>query len=399
MGFSKTTTNNNRTTISVGLILCYIFCCDCFSSTLTSTPCWSRIASLVVVPTDEFVPSSDVVPLLTQPPPHNFVNPREWMEYMATCQESFGAYTVLRCEQTNSGEWHVEGLDFHLNRISCSYSFAFSTSHEACITRSRQVIDTLLSEATDITSTSPLVLMLTLLWTPSSKTILHTDSTTKTDNRNSIHIHGHAKHIPMPQILSISAPIVATLAMSKEHFTLPRRYHRMPEAKLSSWCSERRSLEEQFKYKGIGEVLLTRPSNKDDNIELLEGLTSNVFILYQDGTVRTSSNGILKGYARHLIVQMLQKKNNDDKLECQLKEEAPLISEVHMWKEVFITSSIQLICPINRILIPSRSDPKDILLQPSFETLWEQNSTYTDRLVDKLFLELQKRKKTEQNYK
>ena len=429
MGFFKTLTNNNnnnRTTLSVGLILsCYIIlCCDCFSSTWTSTPCWSRIASFDVVPTDEFVSSSDVVPLLiTQPPPHKVVtdngsfqlgNPREWMEYMATCQESFGAYTVLRCEQLNSGgEWHVEGLEFHLNRLSCSYSSAFSSSHEACITKSRQVTDTLLSEANKITttSTSPLVVMLTLLWTPSSSTALqHTNnSTTPNDNHttSNIHIHGHAKHIPIPQKRSMSAPIVATLALSNQHVSLPRRYHRMPEAKLSSWCSERRSLEQQFKYDGIGEVILTRPSSsnkKEDDWELLEGLTSNLFIVYHDGTIRTSSNGILQGYARHLVLQiLLQKNHNDDMLDYQLQEDAPLISEVHLWKEVFISSSIQLICPIHRILIPASSstttsDPKENLVQqPNFEILWEQNSTLTDRLVDKLFMELQKRNKVEHN--
>ena len=38
------------------------------------------------------------------------------------------------------------------------------------------------------------------------------------------------------------------------------------------------------------------------NTKILEGLTSNFFVIYRDGTVRTARRGVLGGYVRHLVL-------------------------------------------------------------------------------------------------
>ena len=91
-------------------------------------------------------------------------------------------------------------------------------------------------------------------------------------------------------------------------------------AKISSWCSIRKPLEDPSRYKipdsNIGEVLLvTQDENKQyqdeedfiNSLSILEGLTSNLFVIDKDGTIRTAPVGkVLLGYARHLVKEEIE---------------------------------------------------------------------------------------------
>jgi hypothetical protein len=372
----------------------------------------------------------------------DLVHAREWMEYVAYVQNStFGAYTVIRCERvtnatTMHAHWKVWGLPFHWNRLQESYSTLVSgrvteDQFRGACNRTDLIMERLLLEADTAITTSTtvalnnttrniIILMLTILWTPRRRSILEPSLSTP-----HIDVYGHVRQIMIPNNPSLPPPsIVAMLAIepstcctTKTLALLPRRYDRMPEAKLSSWCYERRVLEKEFKRVirigndgatsiVVGEVFLTRKrkmqqlSSSDDRIcsnssfiipqdvELLEGLTTNLFVLYQDGTLRTASNGILHGYIRQLILQQ----------NIKISLHPPLLSEAHQWKEVFVTSSIQLLCPIHAIYtstscccISSTTSTTTITdtTNHTFTKLWEYKSNRQEpRLVDVMYKKL-----------
>lgn len=160
---------------------------------------------------------------------------------------------------------------------------------------------------------------------------------------------------------------------------LPNRYQHHPTAKLSSWCRRRRLLEDIFKKDDVGEVILVKKCNAGDNddtddhnnqplslsttatssnnessYELLEGLTSNIFIVYSGKIIRTPSiTNTLEGYGRQLIL--------DCAVKCGYKVEIGPITlhDSSLWKEVFLTSSCRLIVPVRTIFLPSLSSNFD----------------------------------------
>jgi hypothetical protein len=155
-----------------------------------------------------------------------------------------------------------------------------------------------------------------------------------------------------------------------------------PNTKIASWCRLRQKMErpETFQPPGVSEVLMVRrrrvilhPNGNDDNdhggddvsriirkkeeqsttndttvLELLEGLSSNVFVVYNDGTLRTAVDGVLHGYVRQLVLEFAPK--------CGILVDPRPIC-LHQapsgWKEVFITSSSRLIIPVSKILMPT----------------------------------------------
>lgn len=350
---------------------------------------------------------------------------REWMEYVARIpNNTFGAYTVLRCEkrkllllastatdpttqqQQQQQPWKLWGLDFHLNRLKESFSSMVTSSSsddynfDLAYHQTHQIIQKLLFDADNTittTNNNNTFLMLTVLWTP--KQVQE-----ESNNRIStiIEVSGHARHIPNYSRIP-PPPIVAMISIPATTTTiLPRRYDRIPEAKLSSWCYERRILEKEYKIKYapppaedavVGEVLLTRPSlasSSNNNIpnedmELLEGLTTNLFVFYQDGTLRTAPDGILPGYVRHLILQQCHH-------DIPIILNPPRLSEANLWKEVFISSSIQLLCPVQKVLMPVAMDNtttnNNKNKKEKFVTVWEDKNNEGNRLVDKIFLQL-----------
>jgi branched-subunit amino acid aminotransferase/4-amino-4-deoxychorismate lyase len=70
------------------------------------------------------------------------------------------------------------------------------------------------------------------------------------------------------------------------------------KAKDSEWVRQRKAWETS-KPADVNEVLLVTPEGL-----LLEGLTSNFFVLNAEGAVMTADEGVLSGTVRELILQV-----------------------------------------------------------------------------------------------
>lgn len=284
-------------------------------------------------------------------------SPRKWLEYCEAQDGREGAYTVLRCDfSPTTQKWNTWGLSFHVERLVGSYEVLrrdkddyYSDLSQAKY-RTNEIMTSLMNAAENSMAPSVKIsdsaelhgvytLMLTVLWTPKEEGIT---------------IRGHAFHsgqISIPSDYN-PEPIVTSLACDphwnpQASDTLPRRYDSVPEAKLSSWCRRRAPLEKAFKSPGIGEVLLTRDIG--DDVELLEGLTSNLFVVYSDGRVQTPpADSVLGGYARQLVMEHAE--------ECGLKVQVDRVrmSDASKWTEVFTTSSVRLITPVKKIVTVER---------------------------------------------
>jgi hypothetical protein len=196
-------------------------------------------------------------------------------------------------------------------------------------------------------------------------------------------------HLPPAAIEHIAKHDDSDSNQSGTNF-LPNRYQNFPRAKLSSWCRRRRLLEDIFITKDVGDVILTKhcedikknqePSlsssvsagsvlttTAKSSVELLEGLTSNLFVVYPGNILRTApSTHVLGGYVRHLIIDCAEK--------CGYKVEFGSISlaDSSLWEEFFFTSSIRLIIPVNRIFLPNPTSSVDEDDKPfELEILWE----------------------------
>jgi hypothetical protein len=129
-----------------------------------------------------------------------------------------------------------------------------------------------------------------------------------------------------------------------------------PQYKVASWTRLRKKMEspETYMPPGVSEVLMVRPSPINGDLEVLEGLSSNLFVVYKDGTIRTAQDGVLYGYVRHLVLECAET--------CCLRlDPQPIVlhdATAGLWQEAFITSSSRLIYPISKILI--HSDNKKI---------------------------------------
>ena len=342
---------------------------------------------------------------------YSVTSAREWLEYIEQCDGpvgGVGAYTVLRCDAVYKGRklsWRIWGLEFHMDRLCSSYgkllgiheareSDVHSTDSHSYFEESKLETDAVLAamleqakrllmptggtrerkpcntaDGRDLFRT----LMVTILWTPSMKGCPEKGGLRKPFIRCHAAFAGLAlaktngedsDPPPTPITACLAIPNDAT---QKSWLMLPGRCseHKIEHshlagasAKISSWCRARRPLEERFKMSDskVGEVLLVKPVKKRpnneqhcfvDSLEILEGLISNVFVVYKDGTVRTAPVcSVLSGYARQLVV---------DEFLLKLDESnAPTIQDAKagLWSEVFVTSAIRLIVPVNRIIIP-----------------------------------------------
>jgi hypothetical protein len=284
----------------------------------------------------------------------DLTSPREWLEYKEMKGGGRqGAYTVLRCDYSPQTEtWKIWGKEFHLQRLMDSVrSLQTLLNKDTCIgeeafneatNASDKVAKLLLKEAESLQSKDEpksqcdifFTVMLTLLWQPEGTGIRvfgHTFSTTTLSTA--------LEYDP--------EPVVASIALSPDNQkTLPNRFANLPEAKLSSWCRRRGPLEQQFKGTGTGEVLLTQICGEDTC--LLEGLTSNLFVVYRGGVLRTpATDSVLGGYARHLVLEHAHR--------CGLQIEIGPISlkDSSLWEEIFLTSSIRLIAPVQKLVLPT----------------------------------------------
>jgi hypothetical protein len=271
---------------------------------------------------------------------------------------------------------------------------------------------------------SSIIVMVTLLWEPatatackntlndntksigSSKTSLSSSTTT-----TNMIVHGHVctneliqyskNYNPEPMVVSVALPSNKSL-LSTSLQSLPNRYNAstLPLSKLSSWCRQRRPLEEQYKSdtqtrdKGavvIGEVLLVQKEENEDAATnrylLLEGLTSNLFVVYPGGRIRTPSEGVLHGVARQLILTALGNVNLDTSLEgssssntCSVNhippphwtiETGPIpLDDALLWQEVFVTSAVRLIAPVQQILVQTNEAGQDDNTHDNWAEIW-----------------------------
>jgi len=303
---------------------------------------------------------------------YSLSSPREWMEAIEAQDGCHGAYTVLRCDlksRTDTGNPRVWGQLFHQDRMSSSFSAlcnnsSFSASSIAVATdASRRIIDTIINRAKkslifEGSEDEIKVIMVTLLWQKRER------------NPNDILVRGHAFSSNLSSIPCQYNPLPtkATIAIPRDRAAqLPSRYDQTPRAKLSSWCSERRPLEEHFKTPDIGEVILSRQCEPEQGhtFELLEGLTSNLFIVYTDGTIRTPTDTVLDGYARSLVIESAKRNGLELSNNPILLEDA----KNNLWAEAFVTSSIRIIIPVGSILIPDYTNEDEI----RFEEVWSES--------------------------
>jgi branched-subunit amino acid aminotransferase/4-amino-4-deoxychorismate lyase len=319
-----------------------------------------------------------------------------WMEYLERTENRIqdaggaGAYDTFRCDLllgNTDNRWNRWGQDFHLERLK--KSFLALTEEEGednwnmavkkAEQQSQLIIDRLLNEAaqsellqrrscnTESNDLQIQIVRLTLLWSP-----IHITSAKKFD----ILVRGHACCSARSVVLHRNVkPIVASIAaQAHEHgkytsvdSNLPTRTDH-PNIKIASWTRLRKEMEKPNTYKppGVSEVLMVRQNGSE--LELLEGLSSNLFVIYKDGTIRTAHVGVLFGYVRHLVL--------DCASACGLivDNKPILLSDATkgLWEEVFITSSSRLIYPVERILIPTTDD------ENKFEEVWKDATLTTD---------------------
>jgi hypothetical protein len=365
---------------------------------------------------------------------------RGWMEDIERREGEFhgiGAYTVLRCDAVytkNKCRWKIWGLDFHMHRLGSSFrtlmknvsletfdSYTGDAWEHESTRRTDDLINALLNDAamyllnveTTVESHDSnhgieedvriRTLMLTVLWSPTvmddKMTIIRGHATFAGTTRV-LNPNGESPPLPISVCLAIpSDPSAEALSLLPRRHLDDKRFHSSPaqsvgsNAKVSSWCRNRRPLEVLFKDSGVGEVLLMGLGENAatvggqgfvDSLEILEGLISNLFVIYKDGTVRTApTTKVLSGYARHLVLGQINQTRGlrlDD-------QNAPVVGDADDWSEVFLTSAIRLIVPVNRVLIPPVGGRQSM-------TLWEsQHDNGSNKFTDLLWSGIQKHAK------
>ena len=319
--------------------------------------------------------------------PYDLGSPREWLEFcearklqrLEGMQAGAGdPYTVNRCDYCPSTqEWRIWGQQFHLQRLKNSLNLLSGTEDalsampseqtvSAAMKATQDVMKSLLREAehaidtkdADKTTGDFVVVMLTVLWelAPLSNNPHLCDITVRGHAFSSLQTVARTKDNPNADI-QVSLGFFA----NEESSDLPTRFDSLPQAKLSSWCRRRRPLEDLFKGKDVGEVILVRKSSPYDtqSLELLEGLTSNLFVVTKDGVVQTPpASVVLGGYVRRLIQDVAEN--------CGYPIEIVTLClhDSSNWEEVFVSSSIRVIIPVSRILLPISKD--------EFDNIWER---------------------------
>ena len=350
---------------------------------------------------------------------------RNWMENVETNSDLGhpGAYDVIRCDlikkKGSKTSFQIWGADFHLDRLERSYEVLLNhimkgdeefekdikgssilvDENYVNIARSESVsiMEALLNNMVDQRNETDFfmngtennlnenntvceILKVTLLWTPS-----FVGSSALTQH---IVVRGHCSStgqviephtLPKPITVTLALPDLLTEVISKDE--IPDR-HICPNAKISSWSSKRRPLEqkETFMPDGVGEVLLLQETKDTRAFHVLEGLTSNFFVIYKDGTIRTANEGILFGYVRHLVLKVAEEHGFNVNITHPI-----LLEEACEWEECFITSSSRLIYPIEKILIPdyAHDDVNDPGL--TWKNFWKERHNDNNKKWKKIY--------------
>ena len=312
---------------------------------------------------------------------YNLASPREWLEYLEV-QVGSGAYTVLRCDYNlRERTWETWGQDFHAHRLceslECLTSGQFGNgAFEQAGIDSEEIISCLLESAgcaldkkhSGVDDDRKCTVMMTLLWQPLRSQIL-------------VRGHGFSSEVASSVLDYNPNPISTTIAVSSDgRRQIPNRHELHPQAKLSSWCRQRRPLEKAFKVGDTAEVILTQTINKE--IYLLEGLTSNLFVIYPGGILRTSDeDSVLGGYARKLVIDCAHK--------CGLEVDiGPIpMDESHLWEEMFLTSAVKLIIPVREIKMIQQSSDGGTELKDLWSPISGTDQTIWRLLYEQMLLD------------
>eukprot|EP00771_Trimastix_marina_P002227 gnl/Trimastix_PCT/3348.p1 GENE.gnl/Trimastix_PCT/3348~~gnl/Trimastix_PCT/3348.p1 ORF type:complete len:352 (-),score=102.09 gnl/Trimastix_PCT/3348:39-1094(-) len=118
-------------------------------------------------------------------------------------------------------------------------------------------------------------------------------------------------------------------------------------AKDTQWVEQRHALE-----LALGpyseESLLRDPARPT---ALLEGLSSNLFVVYRGGTLRTAGEGVLLGSIRELTLRVAEE------LKIPVEFTPPDLAERDQWSEVLITSTSRLVMLADEVVIHPLEGP------------------------------------------
>ncbi|CAN0435990.1 unnamed protein product, partial [Ectocarpus sp. 12 AP-2014] len=138
-------------------------------------------------------------------------------------------------------------------------------------------------------------------------------------------IMAHAWPLPTPPVDGRPAGVKVLIAGSGRS---------LPEAKHSNWLRDRKRLDELKAQTGAQEVVLSEIGFSPEGTTrrlLLEGLTSNLFVVEEDGAVCTAPSGVLLGGMRQLLISVCDKEG------IEVRFDAPDISRAGRWREAFLT--------------------------------------------------------------
>jgi len=127
-----------------------------------------------------------------------------------------------------------------------------------------------------------------------------------------------------------------------------------PWKKNFSWIRDRAKIEQVEKEPSVNEVLLLDANNE----AVLEGLTTNVFVVYDNGQLRTAPSGILPGTSRELIFRVCRENG------ISLCLSAPLLKERSRWVSMLVSSCNRPGCIVHRIRIRNEDSEEELVMKP-----------------------------------
>ena len=133
------------------------------------------------------------------------------------------------------------------------------------------------------------------------------------------------------QVSFVSAPVA---------FGAPRKN---AAAKAVSWVRDREGLEKR-KPADANEVVLV-----DDEGRLLEGLSSNFYALYDDGTLHTAPEGmVLGGTVRKVVLEVCEREG------IEVVLEPPSVNDADRFVAAFVSSTSRLLLPLAKFDIDDK---------------------------------------------
>ncbi|GKT31706.1 Aminotransferase class IV like protein [Aduncisulcus paluster] len=116
-----------------------------------------------------------------------------------------------------------------------------------------------------------------------------------------------------------------------------------PSIKDAKWVEERKKLSRYFDIQhNVEDIILLNP---DDQNSLLEGLSSNIVVLHDNGVIQTADKNILQGTMRTIVLEAAQT------LGHRIDLSPPLLSECSSWLCVFVCSTSRIVVPLGVVCV------------------------------------------------